>query len=253
LDIGAGTLDVPRPRGTLSGGGGDEKILPTGTPMVKTSRRSRSRRFNTQEFLDSAGVKRTIVKYHARRIVFSQGDPATHVLYIQEGAVRLSVLSKTGREAVIGTLGPGDFFGEGCLAGQSVRMGTATAVAPSTVLMIEKAEMIRLLHDEAALSDRFIAHVLGRNIRIEEDLIDQLFNSSEKRLARALLLLAHYGKDDAPVRAIPSVSQEVLAEIVGTTRSRVNFFMNKFRKLGFIDYNGGITIKKSLLSVVLHD
>ena len=198
-------------------------------------------------------MKRTIVKYPARRTIFSQGDPAIHVLYIQEGGVRLSVLSRTGREAVIAMFGPGDFFGEGCLAGQPVRMGTATAMVSSTILMIEKAEMIRLLHEEAALSDRFIAHVLGRNIRIEEDLIDQLFNSSEKRLARALLLLAHYGKDDAAVHAIPSVSQEVLAEIVGTTRSRVNFFMNKFRKLGFIDYNGGITIRKSLLSVVLHD
>ena len=223
------------------------------TTMVKPSRRPRTRRFNAQEFLDSAGVKRTIVTYHARRTIFSQGDPATHVLYIQEGGVRLSVLSKTGREAVIGMLGPGDFFGEGCLAGQPVRMGTATAITSSTILLIEKTEMIRLLHDEATLSDRFISHVLSRNIRIEEDLVDQLFNSSEKRLARALLLLAQYGKDDTPLRDIPSVSQEVLAEIVGTTRSRVNFFMNKFRKLGFIDYNGGITVKKSLLSVVLHD
>ena len=185
--------------------------------------------------------------------MFSQGDPATDVLYIQDGAVRLSVLSKTGREAVIGMLGPGDFFGEGCLAGQDLRMGTATTIAPSTILAIEKAEMIRLLHDEPELSDRFISHVLSRNIRIEEDLVDQLFNSSEKRLARALLLLAHFGKDDTPVRDIPGVSQEVLAEIVGTTRSRVNFFMNKFRKLGFIEYNGRITIKKALLSVVLHD
>ena len=198
-------------------------------------------------------MKRTIANYPARRRVFSQGDPATDVFYVQAGAVRLSVLSKTGREAVIGTLNPGDFLGEGCLAGQDVRMGTATAIVASTVLVIEKAEMVRLLHDEPSLSDRFIAHVLSRNIRIEEDLVDQLFNSSEKRLARALLLLARYGKDDAPVRTVPSVSQEVLAEIVGTTRSRVNFFMNKFRKLGFIEYNGGITIKKSLLSVVLHD
>ena len=185
--------------------------------------------------------------------MFSQGDPATEVLYIQDGAVRLSVLSKTGREAVIALLGPGDFFGEGCLAGQQVRMGTATVMAPSTILIIEKDEMVRLLHGEPELSDRFLSHVLSRNIRIEEDLVDQLFNSSEKRLARALLLLARYGKDDTPVRVIPSLSQQVLAEMVGTTRSRVNFFMNKFRKLGFIEYNGGITIKKSLLSVVLHD
>jgi CRP-like cAMP-binding protein len=221
--------------------------------MAKTPRRPAVRRFNPERFLDSSGLKRTIETYPARRAVFSQGDLATHVLYIKEGGVRLSVLSKTGREAVIGMLGPGDFFGEGCLAGQPLRMSTATAIAPSTILLIEKAEMIRLLHDEATLSDRFIAHVLSRNIRIEEDLVDQLFNSSEKRLARALLLLAHYGKDDTTLRAIPGISQELLAEIVGTTRSRVNFFMNKFRKLGFIEYNGGITVKKSLLSVVLHD
>jgi CRP-like cAMP-binding protein len=219
----------------------------------KTTRRAASRKFNAQEFLDSSGVKREIAKYPSRRVIFSQGDPATDVLYIQDGEVRLSVLSKTGREAVIAMLGPGDFFGEGCLAGQLMRMGTATAVAPSTILAIQKPEMVRVLHDEPELSDRFLSHVLTRNIRIEEDLVDQLFNSSEKRLARALLLLARYGKDDTPVRSIPAVSQAVLAEIVGTTRSRVNFFMNKFRRLGFIEYNGGITIKKSLLSVVLHD
>jgi CRP-like cAMP-binding protein len=221
--------------------------------MAPRSRKSPARRFDAQAFLDSAGLKRTVTNYAARRTVYSQGDPATHVLYVQDGAVRLSVLSRTGREAVIGIMGPGDFFGEGCLAGQQVRMGSATAVSASTVLAIEKDEMLRLLHQEAALSDRFLSHVLTRNIRIEEDLVDQLFNSSEKRLARALLLLARYGKDDAPVRSITTVSQEVLAEMVGTTRSRVNFFMNKFRKLGFIEYNGGITINKSLLSVVLHD
>jgi CRP-like cAMP-binding protein len=212
-----------------------------------------ARRFNAQKFLESAGLRRKIVKYSARDVVFVQGNPAAEVLYIQDGAVRLSVLSKTGREAVIALLGPGDFFGEGCLAGQPVRMGTATVIAPSTILIIEKDEMVRVLHGEPELSDRFLSHVLSRNIRIEEDLVDQLFNSSEKRLARALLLLARYGKDDTPVRVIPSLSQQVLAEMVGTTRSRVNFFMNKFRKLGFIEYNGGITIKKSLLSVVLHD
>jgi CRP/FNR family cyclic AMP-dependent transcriptional regulator len=221
--------------------------------MGNKPRRRAAGRLTAREFLESAGVKRTIVKYPARRVVFSQGDPATDIFYIQAGGVRLSVLSKTGREAVIGMLGPGDFFGEGCLAGQQMRMGTATAIAPSTILAIEQAEMIRLLHEEPTFSDRFMSHILSRNIRIEEDLIDQLFNSSEKRLARALLLLAHYGKDDTSARAIPGVSQEVLAEIVGTTRSRVNFFMNKFRKMGFIEYNGGITIKKSLLSVVLHD
>ena len=221
--------------------------------MDGRTRRPSSRRFNAQKFLDSAGVRRRIVEFPLRAKVFSQGDPADEVLYVQTGAVRLSVLSKTGREAVIALLGPGDFFGEGCLAGQQQRMGTATAVAASTILTIEKAEMVRLLHGQPELSDRFLLHVLSRNIRIEEDLVDQLFNSSEKRLARALVLLARYGKDDTPVRAIPNLSQQILAEMVGTTRSRVNFFMNKFRKLGFIEYNGEITIKKSLLSVVLHE
>jgi CRP/FNR family transcriptional regulator, cyclic AMP receptor protein len=221
--------------------------------MDRKAPRPSARRFNAQEFLDSAGVKRRIVKYPLQQRVFSQGDPANDVLYIQDGAVRLSVLSKTGREAVIAILGPGDFFGEGCLAGQQVRMGTATSIAPSTILIIEKAEMVQLLHGEPELSDRFLSHVLSRNIRIEEDLVDQLFNSSEKRLARTLLLLARYGRDDTPVRVIPNLSQQILAEMVGTTRSRVNFFMNKFRKLGFIEYNGVITINKSLLSVVLHD
>ncbi len=221
--------------------------------MRKAPVRRSGRPFDAEKFLASAGVKRRIATYPARSPIFSQGDRATDVMYIQDGAVRLSVLSKTGREAVIGMLGAGNFFGEGCLTGQEVRMGSATASVPSTVLLIEKAEMVRLLHEEPALSERFLTHVLSRNIRIEEDLIDQLFNSSEKRLARALLLLAHYGKDDAPLHVIPGISQEVLAEMVGTTRSRVNFFMNKFRKLGFIEYNGRITIKKSLLSVVLHD
>ena len=209
-------------------------------------------RFSAQEFLDSAGVHRTVVTYPPAARVFSQGDPAVDVLYLQDGAVRLTVLSKTGREAVIATLGPREFFGEGCLAGQPIRMGSATAITSSTILHIEKQEMVRVLHDESELSDRFLAHVLSRNIRIEEDLVDQLFNSSEKRLARALLLLARYGNDDTPVRDIPTVSQEILAEMVGTTRSRVNYFMNKFRKLGFIEYNGAIKINKSLLSVVLH-
>jgi CRP-like cAMP-binding protein len=218
----------------------------------KTPRPSRQS-FNAQDFLDSAGVKRTVGEYPSASTIFSQGDLASEVLYIQDGSVRLSVLSRTGREAVVATLGPGDFFGEGCLAGQTIRMGSATAVTPSTILAIEKLEMVRLLHEESELSDRFLAHVLSRNIRIEEDLVDQLFNRSEKRLARALLLLARYGKDDTPVRTIPTMSQEILAEMVGTTRSRVNFFMNKFRRLGFIEYNGGIKISKSLLSVVLHD
>lgn len=210
-------------------------------------------RFNAQEFLASAGLKRTVVEYPRATRIFSQGDPATDVLYIQNGGVRLSVLSKTGREAVIATLGPKEFFGEGCLAGHLIRMGSATAIAASTILVIEKQEMVRLLHEQSELSELFLAHVLSRHIRTEEDLVDQLFNSSEKRLARALLLLARYGNDDTPVRTIPATSQEILAEMVGTTRSRVNFFMNRFRQLGFIEYNGGIKINKSLLSVVLHE
>jgi CRP/FNR family cyclic AMP-dependent transcriptional regulator len=174
-------------------------------------------------------------------------------MYLQEGGVKLSVLSEGGREAVVAILEPGDFFGESCLAGHSVRMGTATAITPSTVLFIEKKEMFKALHEQHALSDRFITFMLQRNIRIEEDLIDQLFNSSEKRLARTLLLLARYGKEDKPHAVIPKISQEMLAEMIGTTRPRVNYFMNKFRKLGFIKYNGGLQINTSLLSVVLHD
>jgi CRP-like cAMP-binding protein len=175
------------------------------------------------------------------------------VIYIQKGAVQLSVLSETGKQAIVATLGAGDFIGEGALAGQPVRMGTASATVATTVLVIEKQEMMRVLHEQHDLSDRFIAHVLARNVRIEADLVDQLFNSSEKRLARTLLLLARYGKPHEAQHVLPKVSQEALAEMVGTTRSRVNFFMNKFRKLGFIEYNGGLKINSSLLSVVLHD
>jgi len=176
-------------------------------------------------------------------------------MYIQAGAIKLSVLSKTGREAVVAMLGPGDFFGEGCLAGQPLRMGSATATTPTTILLVDKQQMVGLLHQEHAMSDRFISHMLARNIRIEEDLIDQLFNSSEKRLARTLLLLARYGKQDKPARVVPTISQETLAEMIGTTRSRVNFFLNKFKKLGFIEYDGEhpLKINSSLLSVVLHD
>ena len=211
--------------------------------------------FNAQAFLDSAGLAKTIVEYGRDEVIFTQGDASEHVLYVQSGGVKLSVLSKTGKEAVVAMLGPGDFFGEGCLAGQLIRMGSATAITPSAILRVEKAQMVRLLHRQHEMSDRFIAHMLTRNIRIEEDLIDQLFNSSEKRLARTLLLLARYGKEDKPIRTVPRVSQETLAEIVGTTRSRVNFFLNKFKKLGFIEYDGKrpIKVNKSLLSVVLHD
>ena len=209
--------------------------------------------FEVHAFLESAGVSRRIVRFAGSRVVFAQGTPADSVFYLQDGGVKLSVLSSAGKEAVVALLGPGDFFGEGCLAGQAVRMGSATTVVPTAVLRIPKREMIRILHEQPEFSDRFIAHMLVRNIRIEEDLVDQLFNSSEKRLARALLLLARYGKEDTPHRVLPKLSQETLAEMVGTTRSRVNFFMNKFRKLGFIKYNGGLVINNSLLNVVLHD
>jgi CRP-like cAMP-binding protein len=209
--------------------------------------------FDARAFLDSAGVARQIVKFRRGEVIYAQGDRANAVLYIQDGGVKLSVVSSLGKEAVVGMMGPGDFFGEGCLAGQSVRMGTATAMTPTTVLTIGHQQMLDVLHQQHALSDLFISYILARNIRIEEDLVDQLFNSSEKRLARTLLLLARYGKPDKPQRVLPKVSQEMLAEMVGTTRSRVNFFMNKFRKLGFIKYYGGIQINDSLLSVVLHD
>jgi CRP/FNR family cyclic AMP-dependent transcriptional regulator len=209
--------------------------------------------FNAQAFLDSAGVARKIVKFRRSEKIYSQGDPTKGVKYIQEGGVKLSVVNEVGKEAVVAMLGPGDFFGEGCLAGQPVCMATATAMVPTSVLFIEKNEMMRVLRTEHAFSDLFIHHMLTRNIRIEEDLVDQLFNSSEKRLARTLLLLARYGKEDQPHGLLPKTSQETLAEMIGTTRSRVNFFMNKFRKLGFIKYNGGIEINTSLLSVVLHD
>jgi CRP/FNR family transcriptional regulator, cyclic AMP receptor protein len=210
-------------------------------------------RFNAQAFLDSAGVARKVKEFKKAEVIYSQGDSAKSVMYLQEGGVKLTVVNETGKEAVVAILGPGDFFGEGCLAGQSIRMGTASAITPNTVLVIDKNEMFKVLHEQHDLSDRFISFMLARNIRIEEDLIDQLFNSSEKRLARTLLLLARYGKEDKPHGVLPKVSQEMLAEMIGTTRSRVNFFMNKFRKLGFIKYNGGLQINTSLLSVVLHD
>jgi CRP-like cAMP-binding protein len=209
--------------------------------------------FDVHAYLESAAVSRRSVRFAAEATIFVQGSQANSVFYLQQGGVKLSVLSSTGKEAVVAMLGPGDFFGEGCLAGQPLRMSTAAAVVPTTVLRIPKAEMIRLLHEHPEFSDRFISHMLTRNIRIEEDLVDQLFNSSEKRLARMLLLLARYGKEDTPQRTLPKLSQETLAEMVGTTRSRVNFFMNKFRRLGLIEYNGTLKINSSLLSIVLHD
>jgi len=220
------------------------------------SRKIRSKKtptFDAQAFLDSAGLARRVVEYRKSEKIYTQGESAENVLYIQKGGIKLSVVNEVGKEAVVAMLGPGDFFGEGGMAGQLVRMGTATAIAPTTLLVIEKKEMIRVLHAEHAFSDRFVAYMLARNIRIEQDLIDHLFNSAEKRLARTLLLLAQYGKQEQPQEMVPKISQETLAGMIGTTRSRINFFMNKFKKLGFIKYNGGLHIDPSLLSVVLHE
>jgi len=208
--------------------------------------------FEVQAFLKSAGMPARTVRFATGAVVFAQGAQANSVFYVQEGGVKLSVLSSAGKEAVVAMLGPGDFLGEGCLAGQPLRMGTATSVMRTALLRIPKRAMVRMLHEHPAFSDRFLEHMLMRNIRIEEDLVDQLFNSSEKRLARTLLLLARYGKEETP-RVLPKLSQETLAEMVGTTRSRVNFFMNKFRKLGLIEYNGGLKVNSSLLSIVLHE
>ena len=210
-------------------------------------------RFDIEGFLKSGVVAGRIVERRGGEIVYSQGDPCDTVFYIQKGGVKIRVLSHGGKEAIVAMLEAGDFFGEGALAGQPVRMATAIATGASTILVVEKDQMIRLLHEQHTLSDRFLTYVLARNVRVEADLVDQLFNSSEKRLARALLLLARYGRHDAPHHVLPHISQETLAEMVGTTRSRVNFFMNKFRKLGFIAYNGGLKVNDSLLSIVLHD
>ena len=209
--------------------------------------------FDVEAFLKSAGMSPRTVRFASGAVVYAQGAQANSVFYVQEGGVTLSVLSSAGKEAVVAMLGPGDFLGEGCLAGQWLRMGTAKAVSRTALLRIPKRDMVRMLHEHSEFSDRFIAHMLTRNIRIEEDLVDQLFNSSEKRLARTLLLLARYGKEEPMPRVLPKLSQETLAEMVGTTRSRVNFFMNKFRKLGLIEYNGGLKVNSSLLSIVLHD
>ena len=213
----------------------------------------KERPFDIKAFLESGGVSGSVVERHKGEVIYSQGDPCDTVIYIQKGSVKLGVLSHEGKEAIVAMLGPGDFFGEGALAGQVLRMATATASTATSLLVIDKQRMTRLLHEQHALSDRFLAYVLSRNIRVEADLVDQLFNSSERRLARTLLLLARYGKQDTPHHVLPKVSQEMLAEMVGTTRSRVNFFMNKFRKLGFIEYNGGLKVNDSLLSIVLHD
>jgi CRP/FNR family cyclic AMP-dependent transcriptional regulator len=209
--------------------------------------------FNPQVYLESTGAARRVAEFRKKQAIFSQGEAAESVMYIQKGSVKLTVVNENGKEAVIAIFGSGDFLGEGVLAGQAIRMGTATAIVPTTILVIGKDEMMRVLHVEHELSDRFITYMLARNMRVEADLIDQLFNSTEKRLARTLLLLARYGREDQPERVLQKISQETLAEMIGTTRSRVNLFMNKFRELGFIEYNGEIKINKSLLTVVLHD
>jgi CRP/FNR family cyclic AMP-dependent transcriptional regulator len=210
--------------------------------------------FDARAFLESAGLDKRVVRYARGGVIFSQGDACDSVMYLREGEIRLSVLSHTGKEAIVATVGAGAFLGEGALTGHPVRLETARATMPSTVLVVPRQKMIDLLHSKHSLSDRFISHMLIRNARLEADLVDQLFNSSEKRLARTLLLLGRYGKGDKPRRVLPPVSQETLAEMVGTTRSRVNFFLNKFRDLGFIDYGpDGLTIHPSLLTVVVHE
>ena len=221
---------------------------------INTARRGpkRADRFDVGAYLEYAGPAKEVVKYRRGDVVFAQGDAAYDIRYLQKGAIKLSVLSRIGKEAVVAMLGPGDFFGEGALAGQHLRIGTATSMSPSSVLVIDKEAMVKLLTAEPTFSHRFLSYMLARNIRIEADLVDQLFNSSEKRLARTLLLMARYGEVN-PQRTLPKISQETLAEMIGTTRTRVNFFMNKFRKLGLIEYNGGLKVNSSLLTIVLHD
>jgi CRP/FNR family cyclic AMP-dependent transcriptional regulator len=213
----------------------------------------RRRSFNPKSFLAKVGEGRSIGSYGKDQIVFSQGDPADAVFYIQRGKVKVTVVSKQGKEAVVAILGTNEFFGEGCLAGQALRIATAATMTDSVIVRLEKAVILCVLHQEPAFAEMFIAHLLGRTIRVESDLVDQLFNSSEKRLARLLLLLANFGKEDKPEPMIAKISQETLAEMIGTTQSRVSFFMNKFRKLGFIHYNGGIQVHSSLLDLVLHE
>ena len=214
--------------------------------------RRKPAKFDAKTFLTKAGTGRSVSAYRKKHVIFAQGDPADAVFYLERGQVKLTVLSKGGKAAVVAMLGPGDFFGEGCLAGQPVRMASASAMTDVSLVRIARQAMIRLLHERSPFTERFMAHLLARNVRFEEDLVDQLFNSSEKRLARVLLLLARFGKEGKTEPVIPKISQEVLAEMVGTTRPRISGFMNKFRKLGFIDYNGGLHIHSSLLNVLLH-
>jgi CRP/FNR family cyclic AMP-dependent transcriptional regulator len=221
--------------------------------MTPTAAAKNKGDFDPNAFLATIGKGRKFVLFPRKQTIFAQGDTADAVFYVQTGKVRLTVVSKTGKEATIGILAEGDFFGEGSLAGQTLRMGSAIAMTDCTILRIDKKAMMEALHREHEVSDMFVAYLLARNIRYEEDLVDQLFNSSEKRLARILLLLAHFGKEGKPESVIPKISQEALAEMIGTTRSRVSFFMNRFRRLGFIHYNGGLQVHSSLLNVVLHD
>ena len=229
-------------------------VTPRKLPTRKSHAQKHRKPFDPNVFLAQVGPGRTVHHYRPKQAIFSQGDPADAVFYVQAGNVRLSVLSKQGKEATLALLGTGDFLGEGCIASdQPIRLASATAITQSSILKIEKSRMVRALHEQQSLSDMFVAYVVERHNRTQADLVDQLFNSSEKRLARALLLLARVGKEANTEKVIPQVSQETLAEMVGTTRSRVNFFMNKFRKLGFIDYNGGLEVNSSLLNVVLHE
>lgn len=235
--------DFPRPR---------KKVRQT--PIDPTIQAAKKRRdFDPRAFLATIGEGRRFVLFPKKQTIFTQGGPSDAVFYVQTGKVKLTVVSNDGKEATIGMPGEGDFFGEGALTGQALRMGSATALTDCVVLRIDKRAMMHALHREHALSDLFVAYLLARNIRYEEDLVDQLFNSSEKRLARLLLLLAHFGKEGKPETVVPKISQETLAEMVGTTRSRVSFFMNRFRTLGFVHYNGGLQVHSSLLNVVLHD
>jgi CRP/FNR family cyclic AMP-dependent transcriptional regulator len=223
-------------------------------PLPKATKKNKGGlSFDPQVFLATVGGARSITQCPKDYKIFSQGDPAESVFYIQQGRVKIKVKSKQGKEAVIAILGEGDFLGEACLIGQAVCLATATAIAPSSILRIEKNEMLRVLHEEPTFSDFFIPYVLSRNVRVQEDLVDQLFNSTEQRLARTLLLLAHYGKEGTPETIVPEINQETLAGMVGTTRSHVNRFMNKFKKLGFIDYQDGLRVHRSLLHIVLHD
>jgi CRP/FNR family transcriptional regulator, cyclic AMP receptor protein len=249
FDLRNGIAIIPPPRPAVVGGKGSPARKTTGKPMRKKVKAS----FDPKIFLAKVGEGKTISKYRKDQVVFSQGQAADAVFYIQEGKIKLTVVSEQGKEAVVAVLGPGHFFGEGCLNGHPLRIATTRAMDECVVTRIEKATMIATIHNEPDFSELFMSYLLTRNSRIEEDLIDQLFNSSEKRLARLLLLLANFGKEGRPEPIVGTFSQETLAEMIGTTRSRVSFFMNKFRKLGFIEYNGKLEVHNSLLNVVLYD